>query len=252
MTYPLLKPKYYSSLFIEIRDFIKNPKPEYKHEKTTRIKIYDTIGLYVLKLLFLIPVVMFFALVYDPENVQKASMAERFSPLGLLLVGGVVLPLVEEIAFRLSLRFKPIYLAMSASVVVYYVLTKLVYATKISAVDESFVSRVLISLAIGIVLYPIVSRQSIKKALALFWAKHFRAIYYGTCILFACIHVAKYELILLNIVLLPILTLPQLMSALINGYTRVSFGFQYPVIFHMCNNFVGIGLSFLPISDLML
>lgn len=249
MRCPLIKPKYYISLFNEIFKFVKNPKDQRNQEKLTRAKIYDTIGLYLLKLVLLIPLVLFFAVVYNPENVQSKSMLDRFSPMALLVVGGVLLPLLEETAFRLSLRFKPIYLALSSSVFTYYILSKVVFSTKMSAVDESFVLRTAISVLVGMALYPLVNLESVKMKLAKFWSSHFGTIYYLTCLLFAWVHITKYELTLINIVLLPILTLPQLMSALMYGYLRASFGFKYPLLFHMSNNVLAIGLSLLPFSD---
>lgn len=249
MNYPLAKPRYYFSLAHELWQFIRQPKPERNLMKTTHLKICDTIGLYLLKMVCLIPLVLFFAVVYDPENVQAGRMSDRFSPWMMVLVGGFILPLVEEIAFRLSLRFKPIYLAMSAAVFTYYILTKLVFFTKISAVDDSFSLRILISMATGAVILLIVNFAPVKRLVVQFWERHFRLIYYLSCIVFAWIHIAKYELILLNVLLVPILTLPQLMSAVINGYTRVAFGFQYPLIFHISNNLIGIGLTLLSAND---
>jgi len=249
MNYPLVKPKYYISLFKEILKFIKDPRDHQNQEKSTRIKIYDTIGLFVLKLIMLIPVFLFFAVVYDPKNIQSTSMSDRFSPLALLLVGGILLPFLEEIAFRLSLRFKPIYFALSSTVLSYYILTKLVFFTKLSAVDESFIVRIVISVLIGLILFPLVNVGSVKEKLSKFWSLHFRSIYYVSCLFFAWVHITKYELDLINILLLPILTLPQLMSALIYGYIRISFGFKYPLLFHMSNNLLAISLSLLPFTD---
>ncbi len=243
MKYPLVKPAYYFSLFRDLLHFIKNPALQEQTEKSTRLKIYDTIGLFIVKMVCLIPVVLFFALIYDPENVQSVRMSERFSPLMMLWVGGLILPLVEEIAFRLSLRFKPIYLALSLAVFLYYLLSKLVFSTKISAVDDTFIMRVGLSLGFGLLLWPMFSLHALKEVLTRFWENNFRYIYYTSCVMFAWIHLAKYEIIWLNVVLLPILTLPQLFSALINGYTRVSFGFQYPLLFHMANNVIAVGLS---------
>ena len=249
MRYPLIKPTYYFTLFKEITGFIKKPKNEKNIEKSVPLKIYDTIGLYFLKFIVLIPVILFFALVYDPENVQKANMSERFSPLVLLVVGGIILPFIEEVAFRLSLKFKPIYVALSSGVFSYYILTKVVFQTKMSAIDESFVIRVVIAIVLGILLYPVVNIKSVKERLANFWRVHFRSIYYISCVLFAWMHITKYELNWTNILLLPILTLPQLMSALIYGYIRVSFGFKYPLFFHMSNNLLAISLSLLLFTD---
>ncbi|WP_299439418.1 hypothetical protein [uncultured Aquimarina sp.] len=245
MRYPFIKRKYYFSLFKDIAGFIKNPDTQITSQKSTKLKIYDTIGLYILKMIFLIPVVLFFALVYDPENIQGVKMSERFSPLVFLLVGGFLLPLIEEVAFRLSLKFKPIYLALSISVFLYYFLTKVIFQTKNTAVDESFVIRIVSAIAIGVILLPILNSKLVKRKLTKFWSSNFRIIYYVSCIVFAWMHISKYELVWINIVLLPILTLPQLMSAIANGYIRVKFGFQYPLLFHMSNNLVSIGLSLL-------
>lgn len=245
MNYPLAKPAYYLSLFHDIRNFIKNPSLEEKTDKPTRFKIYDTIGLFIVKMVCLIPVVLFFAVVYDPESVQSASMAERFTPLTMLLVGGFILPLVEEVAFRLSLRFRPVYFALSLAVFLYYMLSKWVFSAKISAVDDTFMTRAGISLVFGLLLFPVFNLPTIKTAMSRFWANNFRFIYYASCLVFAWIHVSKYEVIWINILLLPILTLPQLFSAFINGYTRVAFGFQYPLLFHMANNVIAVGLTLL-------
>jgi len=249
MKYPFIRPKYYYSLFQDIVGFVKKPTNETAVDKSTKFKIYDTIGLFVVKILFLIPISIFVGLIHDPENLTKTSMAERFSPLILLLVTVLILPVVEEIAFRLSLKFKPIYLALTSGVFLYYILTKAVFGTKISAVDETFVTRLALSVGFALLLYPILNVKSISKKLIAVWTNHFRSIYYVSCITFAWIHVFNYEMNLTNLLLLPLITLPQLMSGIISGYTRVAFGFKYPLFFHMATNLIAISLSFLPFAD---
>ncbi|MEM1339675.1 MAG: hypothetical protein AAGF96_18085 [Bacteroidota bacterium] len=251
MNYPLIRPKFYFSLFNDIVNFIKTPHNKPDLEKSFKLKVYETLGLFILKLVFLIPVVLFFVFVYDPENIQSVNMTDRFSPIALLWVGGFILPLVEEIAFRLSLIFKPLYLSLSSSALLYYFLTKAIFHTKISAVDESFVLRISLALSFGGFLFLILNIKTVKEYLTDFWNAHFRIIYYCACLVFAWLHIYKYEFIWLNIFLLPILTLPQLFSAIIYGYTRVSFGFRYPLIVHITMNTIAIALSFLSISDLI-
>jgi hypothetical protein len=172
-------------------------------------------------------------------------MAERFSPLMLLLLAGVVMPLFEEIGFRLSLVFRPIYLAMTASVLAYYFLTKVVYGTKISMADESFGIRVGVSVALGILVFVAINRRAVEERMAAFWSAHVRTIYYASCVVFAWMHITKYEVTLATVLLLPILTLPQLFSAIIYGYTRVAFGFGYPLLLHMTMNSALVSLSLL-------
>lgn len=249
MEYPLAKPRYYYSLFNEIVGFVRNPECVKDLEKSTKFKVYDTIGLFVVKILFLIPTAVLIGLLHDPENLAKASLAERFSPLMLLLITVVILPVVEEVGFRLSLKFKPIYLALSLGVFLYYLLTKAVFYTKITAVDESFVTRAGVAVAMVVLLYPLLSMKPIREKMAQFWESNFRTIYYLSCVLFAVIHIFNYELNWMNLVFLPLITLPQLMSGIISGYTRITFGFQYPMLFHMATNLIAVSMSFLPFAD---
>lgn len=251
MQYPFLKPSYYYSLFKDISGYVRRPVNKKNLDKPIKFKIYDTIGLFMLKVLFLIPISILMSVIHDPENLSKSNMMERFSPLLLLLVAGVILPTVEEIAFRLSLKFKPAYLALSMGVFAYYILTKTVYYTKISAIDESFATRAGMAIGLMVLLYPIINTTAIKEKLTNVWDTHFRVIYYLSCMIFAGIHIFNYELSWINLALLPLITLPQLMSAIIAGYTRVSFGFQYPLFFHMANNLIAIGIAFLPFEDVI-
>nr|WP_155210600.1 CPBP family intramembrane metalloprotease [Fulvivirga aurantia] len=170
----------------------------------------------------------------------------------LVVLGGFILPLVEEIAFRLSLVFNAIYFSLSTSVLSYYFFTKVIFATKISAVDESFVTRVGISLAIGSLLFVLLKTTKLQHHISRFWSCNFRYIYYASSLIFAWMHISKYEVNLLHILLLPIFTFPQLMSGIIYGYTRVAFGFKYPLFVHCSLNTVALSLSFVSSGDLFI
>lgn len=215
---------------------------------SVRNKTYETLGLFLIKLVFSLLVANILAVFYEPKNITDAHMSERFTPLALLLVGGAILPLYEEVCFRLSLRFKPLYAGFTFATLTYYVVTKAIYRTNLSLVDESFYTRILWSLFLGCLTYALIHKEKIAKNLSAFWKKNIRFIYYLSCILFAWLHIFNFELTLTNILLLPILTLPQLFSAVIAGYTRLSFGFRYPLILHVGTNLLFIGLSFLPMD----
>ena len=250
MNYPLIKPQYYRSLFKEITQFVKQPKNRKAQDKSTKTKIYDTIGLFILKLFFLIPISLVVGFIHDPENLSKSNMAERFSPLVLILVAVLILPSIEEIAFRLSLKFKAIYFALSVGVFTYYILSKIIFQTRISEVDESFLLRLTCSLSIALVIYLVLQFSStLNQKLTKFWEDRFAWIYYISCLSFAWIHIFNYELHWKNLLFLPLITLPQLMSGLISGYTRVAFGFQYPLFFHMFTNLLAVSVSLLPFAD---
>ncbi len=248
VSYPLTKPKYYKSLLIDLVNFIRRPKNEPYIEKSTKHKIYDTIGLFFIKLVFSIIVASLLQLVYEPENQTSASMTERFGPLALLLVGGLILPIFEEITFRLSLKFRPLYLALTSGTFTYYIMTKAVFKSRLSMVDGTFWYRVTAGVTMLLIVYAIASKSSIRQALQQFWKTQFKWIYYVSCVSFAWLHIFNFELNVANLLLLPILTLPQLFSATIAGYTRVAFGFKYPLLIHMTTNTLFLSLTFLPLK----
>ncbi|RAJ11309.1 hypothetical protein [Arenibacter echinorum] len=248
MNYPFVKPKFYLGLIKNLMQFVSQPQYLPLKDLTVRNKIYDTLGLFLIKLVFSLLVANVLAVFYEPKNITDANMSERFAPLTYLLVGGLILPLYEEICFRLSLKFKPLYAALTFTSLSYYLLTKAIYKTNLSLVDETFYTRVLLSLFIGVIAYALMYRKKIAQKLAAIWENNIRWIYYLSCVLFAWLHIFNFELTCTNVLLLPIITLPQLFSATIAGYTRLSFGFKYPLFVHMGTNLLFISLTFLPLD----
>tara|TARA_R100001369_G_scaffold92861_1_gene140582 strand:+ start:771 stop:1517 length:747 start_codon:yes stop_codon:yes gene_type:complete len=248
MNYPFVKPIFYLGLIKNLIQFVSQPQYLPLKDLTVRNKIYDTLGLFLIKLVFSLLVANVLAVFYEPKNITDANMANRFTPLVYLLVGGVILPLYEEICFRLSLKFKPLYAAFTFTSLSYYLLTKAIYKTNLSLVDDTFYTRVLLSLFIGVIAYALMYRKKIAQKLAVLWENNIRWIYYLSCVLFAWLHIFNFELNLTNVLLLPIITLPQLFSATIAGYTRLSFGFKYPLFVHMGTNLLFISLTFLPLD----
>lgn len=248
MKYPFIKPKFYFSLLIDLFHFIVKPYSESLINKTTKEKTYETIGLFFIKILFSLTIASLLQFVYEPENIASISMSERFGPFMLLLIGGFILPLFEEVTFRLSLKFKPIYFALSSGTFMYYIFTKAIFKSKLSLVDDTFIYRVIIALVSMLLIYAFVRREKVKIVLDCFWKNNFRYIYYGSCISFAWLHIFNFELNITNLLLLPILTLPQFFSSTIAGYTRIAFGFRYPLAIHMATNFIFTLLTFIPLD----
>ncbi len=248
VSYPLIKPKYYKSLLIDLVNFMRRPIIKPSIEKSTTHKIYDTIGLFFIKIVFSVTVATLLQFIYEPENQTSVSMSDRFGPLVLLLVGGIILPIFEEITFRLSLKFSSINFALTTGTFTYYIITKAVFKSRLSLMDDTFWYRVIAAVIMMLIAYVISNRKRVRQILQEYWKKHFRLIYYVSCISFAWLHIFNFELNLANLLFLPILTLPQLFSATIAGYTRIAFGFKYPLLIHMTTNTLFLSLTFLPIN----
>ncbi len=246
--YPFVRPYYYLSLVKDLVDFIQAPQLIQNETKSTKEKVYDAIGLLLIKLVFSVTVALVLGAFYEPENLTDAAMSERFTPVVYLMVGGIILPLFEEVCFRLSLRFNPVYLGLSGGALGYYLVTKGFFRTKLSLVDETFWLRVCIAIGVGLLVFLMTRNAGIKKRLAQFWSEHFRWIYYISCLSFAWLHIFNFKMQLMTLILLPVITLPQLFSASIAGYLRTAFGFRYPMVMHMATNLLFISLSFLPLD----
>lgn len=249
MKFRLLNPKHYYSEFRQLLKFVITPLHDSNCVLSVKQKITGTWTLFVVKTVLTVIIGVVMGLVYDPVNQTTSSMSERFSPAALLMVGVFILPLLEEVAFRLSLKFKPIYLALTLGVLGYYVSSKAIYHAKLSDIHHHFESRMIIVLTIIIFAYPLLSLPKVKKGLDRFWRKNFKWILYVSSFGFAWVHIFNYELSLEHLLLMPIITLPKLVGALSYGYARINYGFVYSFAIHICNNSIGFMVSTLFGSD---
>lgn len=249
MKLKLINPKHYFNEFMQLSKFVMNPVYNSNNALTIPQKIEGTWTMFVVKFVLAIIVGVSIGIFYEAENLSKSSMLERFSPLVLLFLSVFALPLLEEVAYRLSLKFKPIFLALTLGVLAYYIVSKGVYHTKISDVYDHFMVRCITAFSIVIVTYPLFSIPKIKRGLELFWKNNFRWIFYSFCLLFAWSHIMNYELTIEHLLFMPLITMDKLVSALCYGYTRVNYGFIYSFAIHMLNNSIGFIVTMFLISS---
>lgn len=242
---PLLYTRKYYQYILNFINFVKSPNSSIESSAGDRDKIAESVTLFLVKFLFAILVASIVGVFYEPQNLTDKSMSDRFSPLAYLLVGGMVLPLFEETLFRLSLVFRPIYLALSSACFGYYLCTKLVFDSRLSLIDDTFIYRIGTGILLGCLILAILGNQNMKSRIRGVWSTKFNVIYYSSAVVFAWLHLLNFELNYINILLTPILTLPQLFSGLVSGYLRLKFGFLYPLYFHVLTNSILIGISIL-------
>ena len=239
MRFNLINPKHYYREFTQLAQFVISPKYDVNRTLTVHQKIEGTWTMFIVKTILAIIVGVLIGLFYDPNNKTTASMAERFSPAVLLFISVLAFPLLEEIAYRLSLKFKPVYLALTLGVIAYYISSKALYHTKLSDVHDHFLERIIFASTTLSMAFPLFSVPKVKQRLETFWLANFRWIFYFFSLTFAWVHILNYELTLEHILLMPIITLPKLMSAMCYGYVRVQYGFIYCVAIHIINNSIG-------------
>lgn len=153
----------------------------------------------------------------------------------LFFVFAVVIgPFLEEVIFRLPMRFRLKYIIIGFVLLLLYCTFSIVEVLRdISIIKGSAIGAIFFTiLLLGIYLI-----TRFKEQIAKCWHQNFRYVFYGYSILFGFVHIFNFEEVSLQLLLLsPLITLPQLLLGFGMGYVRIRFGFWYGYLFHALNN----------------
>lgn len=152
---------------------------------------------------------------FNTEKHKLVMLLQQLPIWWIILFGVVIMPIIEELIFRLYLRFKQNYLA-----------------------------RLIILLA------SITGQQNkiiVETQLKNFWVNNFRAIFYFSAIIFSIVHIANFEYSIKILLFAPILIAPQFIMGLFLGYLRVRYNLILGIFMHALHNaiFLIIPLIFL-------
>jgi uncharacterized protein len=208
-------------------NFIKQPTPlgcEHTSFKTKLSTFFVLIFSNALIQMFLAyQISQFSQNLMGPDNTHKLlEFAVEASPLMLFLTAAITAPLLEEVAFRLSLVFRPIYFGLSFLAISPFLLKDITITTTIPYFNW------LMALVVSLIIVVVFSIPSIKNRTALFWERKLRWIVYFFVLLFGLVHILNFGQMSLKIILFsPIITLPQIISGFVLSYLRLRFGFQW-------------------------
>ena len=181
----------------------------------------------------------------DPPNVSHGRLQSLHAPWLLLLIGAGLLPLVEEIAFRLALRFRPLAVGLAAGVFAYYAMTKIVFATRISDIQVGFGWRLTAFAVVAVAVTAWLRAPAWQRRAQQFWQQHFAALFYASALAFAAVHLFNFRPALHQLWVMPLMVLPQLIAGLCYGFIRIRHGFHYAYGAHAASNGLAIMLSLL-------
>lgn len=245
MTLRLINPKYYLTKLIDIGRFTLKPIGPPTDNKTTIHKLTDLLVILVITLTF--SLLAFYFNVYYVKPMPTSKLFEwqqKLGPVYFFLFSVFLIPLVEESTFRLPLKFSSLFLSISFCLFFYKFISSTFFNSSMYEMSSYPVSRISFAIVAAFLFYLIVSKEKINKRLDSFWTKHFRLIFYILCILFAFIHVNNYRPSSYNMLLVPIITLPQLILGLTAGYMRINYGFVYAFGLHTLYNSSPYWLAF--------
>ena len=155
-------------------------------------------------------------------------------PLTVLFIS----PVIEELGFRLFFIPKRINIAVSLSLLLYF-LAYLVLSFKLFGLNIYLI----IPLTSFIILVLVTSKISVLKSINKFIIKYLKPIFYISTVFYVYVHIDNFLLENKHIVWLPFIFLPYLMLGLELGYIRISCGIKYSILFHIVYNIFPFLLS---------
>ena len=139
----------------------------------------------------------------------------EFTPINVLKVS-LILPIVEELIFRLPLRISKINFATSFSMIIFLFLNK------------GFFSNIYIRLSISILLFLIIyfgikQEFSFLKIITYFFTNHFWSLFYFQALVFGFLHLTNYNVDFRYFYLFPFIAISYISKGCLFGYLRVRF-----------------------------
>jgi membrane protease YdiL (CAAX protease family) len=221
-------------------------KPQYKDTGRAQTNVlFTAIKIYLLILLLIglinslnITILRAFLILPIDETLTVPVQYKEHLWIYFILVG-IFAPVLEEVIFRLSLIFDPVYISLSISTL---------FALIIHKVSNSFLSIITF-----ILLFILVKRLANIYSFKLFsfWTKNFPYIFYFLSVLFGVVHISNYKYTEVNqYLIVPILIFPQLAIGFILSFTRLYYkkGFLICIIIHVLMNLISMSVFLLESS----
>ena len=224
------------SLASELYIFLKNPKELNTKGKNsiTVIKeflIYDLI--ITLSWAFLIALCTL--LIDDFESVFKSKKTIDDDTIFNFLVISLIAPVLEELAFRFSLRINRLTISISLAVQLIF------YLNLLKFIHVNFNFRIILMIIAAIVFY-----FSISKKLSIYLTLKINFYIYLNLLVFTLIHAFNFSYFEVHQYLyIPILVSLQFFFGLYLSYVRLKHNFLYVVGFHIFHNSLIVYLGFL-------
>jgi CAAX amino terminal protease family. len=196
-------------------NYLKHPKDE----ECTSTNIHKLKVCSYLYLLNLIAIVILVSILHifeathllEPRQHQVEDLLIHKSLFVSLILVGILGPVIEELIFRLPLRYQ-----------------------------YNYIFKAIFSLAAGLGRLTPEQEESI---ITNFRQKYFGWFFYPMAILFGCIHISNFQGYNELLLWMPLLTSIQFIAGLFLGYIRVQFGLIWSIFFHSFNNFIFVGIA---------
>ena len=200
----------------------------------------DILRLYALALVLILPLAIMVGLLAAKLSSSHSISEMAEQPLLIFTMAVVIAPPLEEVLFRLPLRYTPVNLTFPLFLWLLIILGALASAKVISAI----LMLPLLCLAfLGCVFLRVWLKEKMPaKPIHKQYEKWIGWFFYGSTIIFGLIHIPNYQLINGSALLLaPLLVSPQILLGLFFAFVRLRYGFWWGVFTHAFHNGLLVG-----------
>lgn len=201
-------------------------------------KVSGSFGRKILKLLFLFLIVLIarMALSFMNGFFISSPLKEdmNHSDLVFLLLSCLLIPIIEEIAFRLPLLFSPRNVSLSSGIISFYLINRLFVLENQFDTGNYFFLRVMMAAIIGGIVW-LISNKNVND-IKPFYERNLSLMVYTYSLIFAVMHIGNYDLDSNVLLAYLLLTIPHFISAVMYSFARLNYGFFYSVGLHIVNN----------------
>jgi len=214
-------PYSFKDTILDLFAFLRNPKDLNEFHKSAKAKLKFVFYLFLFGLLINLCISALIS-AFESFNVFDSGphLLENYleySYLKLIFLTALFIPTVEELIFRLPLRYKTNY----AFRFIFYIIS----------------------------IFSSINADRILELQKRSWTHIYKYFFYFLSFVFAFIHFFNFENYKSIIFFIPLLILPQFVSGLIIGFIRVKYGFIYGILYHSFHNFILFSIAFLAINS---
>ncbi|EMR00872.1 CPBP family intramembrane glutamic endopeptidase [Cesiribacter andamanensis] len=169
------------------------------------------------------------------------AMEDIMKQMPLLLVFVLValfMPALEELAFRLWLVYRPLYVGVSLWLIAFF-LSQSFLQSGLALAGYAVLGLAALATIVLLTLGPL-ARQGLEQL----YTTRYRWIFWGSTLLFALVHLINFKPTAQVLLFAPLLVLPQFLLGLILGYVRVRQGLGWAIALHGVYNFIILGLAY--------
>lgn len=216
-------------------NFLLNPSSySINQNKNYRQILYLLFRLYIIEILLSVLFMSIFIYLADSRADFISNFKAKSAGIRPVIILVILVPLIEELIFRLPLIFRPVFLGLSTGTFSYMLLPKIFDGIELLKTDYSNYIAFSLACIVGYIAYVISSKK--ETSVRSFYKRNYNLIVWLSILSFGFLHILNFDLSTKNLLLLPFFTLPQLVAGTVLSFIRLRFGFVYAICYHALQN----------------